>query len=68
VKYKPEDTTFFCDKHPGREAFTELVLSSWYGSVYDLYVVKVHLCDECVGQMYEHLNKEFKAVPKEIEI
>jgi len=66
--YQAEDAKYYCDKHPNRECFSELVLSSWYGSSYDLTCVKVHLCDECVQEMYEFLKKEYNATPKEVEI
>jgi hypothetical protein len=67
-EYQPEDAKFFCDKHSDRECFSELQLISWYGSVFDLNILKVHLCDECVKEMYDYLKKEFKSEPKELEL
>ncbi len=67
-EYRPEESIYYCDKHTDRECFSELQVSSWYGSKFDMNVVKVHLCDECVQKIYKFLKKEFKAEPKEIEI
>lgn len=67
-KFQSEEATYWCDKHPNRECFSELILSSWYGSKFDLNCVKVHLCDECVKEMYNSLKNEFKVEPEEIEI
>lgn len=67
-KYQPEEAKYYCDKHPTRECFSELVLSSWYGSKYDMNVIKIHLCDECVQEMYNLFKKDFKSEPKELEI
>lgn len=68
TQYQPEDATFFCDKHPDRECFSELQLVSWYGSDFDMNIVKAHLCDVCVKEMYDYLKREFKTTPKEILI
>lgn len=62
-KYQPEDAKFFCDKHSHRECFSKLEINSWYGSVFDLDRVEVHLCDVCVKEMYELLKKDFGSVP-----
>lgn len=67
-KYQPEESRFLCDKHPGRECYSELQLISWYGSIFDMNQIKVHLCDVCVKEMYDYLKKEFKVEPKEIMI
>lgn len=67
-KHQNEDAKYFCDKHLDRECFTQLELSSWYGSIFDLNNVEVHLCDECVKEMYSFLKKEFKVKPKVIKI
>lgn len=67
-KYQSEDAKYYCDKHPERECYSELQLSSWYGSCFDMNLVKVHLCDTCVQDIYAFLKKEFKAEPKEIEL
>jgi hypothetical protein len=67
-KSRTEICEYYCDKHPTRECFTQLELSSWYGSRYDLNCVTIHLCDQCVKEMYELLEKEFKVKAKVIEI
>lgn len=67
-KYQSEDAKYYCDKHPGKECYSELILSSWYGSGFDLNVVTAHLCDECVKEMYDLLKKEFKVEPEQIDI
>lgn len=67
-KYQVEEARFFCDKHTGRECYSELQLISWYGSIFDMNQIKVHLCDVCVKEMYDYLKKEFKVEPKEIMI
>jgi hypothetical protein len=65
IQHRSEEATFFCDKHPERECASQLQLSSWYGSKFDMNVVTVHLCDECVQEMYNFILKEFKIEPKE---
>lgn len=67
-KYQPEDAKFFCDKHPDRECFSQLELTSWYGSIFDMDNIKVHLCDVCVKEMYDHLKKEFNVEPTELSL
>jgi hypothetical protein len=67
-EFQAEDAKYFCDKHPTRECCSELQLSSWYGSSFDMNVIKTHLCDECVKEMYVLLKKEFNVEPKEIEL
>lgn len=63
-----EECEYFCDKHPDKEAFSQLNITSWYGSEYDLMGVEVHLCDECVKKMYEYINNEYNLTPKDIEL
>lgn len=63
-----EDAKFFCDKHPDRECFSELKTASWYGSIHDLTGIEVHLCDECLTEMYVLLEEKFRIKPKDIEI
>jgi hypothetical protein len=63
-----EESQFFCDRHPDRECFSELKTASWYGSVHDLTGVEVHLCDECLGELYALLEQKFGVKPKDIEI
>jgi hypothetical protein len=64
-QFQSEDAKFFCDKHPDKECASQLQLTSWYGSQFDLNVAIAHLCDECVKDMYSFLLKEFKVKPKE---
>jgi len=63
-----EESQFFCDKHPDRECFSELKTASWYGSNHDMTGIEIHLCDECLEEMYELLEKKFTVKPKDIEI
>lgn len=67
-QFQPEESKFFCDKHPDRECFSELHLFSWYGSIFDMNEIKIHLCDVCVKDMYDNLKKEFNVEPQEILI
>ncbi len=66
--HQSEVATYFCDKHPERECATQLEMISWYGSIYDLTKVEVHLCDECVKEMRELLEQKFKVKPEDIMI
>lgn len=63
-----EQAEYFCDKHPERECSSQLELISWYGSKFDLNKVEIHLCDECVKEMYDLLEARFNVIPKEIQI
>lgn len=63
-----EEAKYYCDKHPDRECFSELKTSSWYGSKFDMTGVELHLCDECLEEMYSLLEKQFKVKPKDIEL
>jgi hypothetical protein len=63
-----EDAIYFCDRHPYRECYSELIASSWYGSVFDMMAIEIHLCDECLTEMYELLEKKFGIKPKDIEL
>lgn len=63
-----EEAQFFCDRHPDRECFSELKTASWYGSTHDLTGTEVHLCDECLGELYALLEQKFGVKPKDIEI
>lgn len=63
-----EEAKYFCDKHPDRECYSELRTLSWYGSDFDMMGLEIHLCDECLTNMYKLLEKEFSVKPKEIEI
>lgn len=63
-----EDAKYFCDVHPDRECFTELQTSSWYGSEFDMMQVKLHLCDECLTELYAHLKAKYGVEPKDIDL
>ena len=63
-----ENSEYYCDKHPDKECFSELKTISWYGSEFDLTGIEIHLCDECLEEMYKLLEKEFKIKPKDIEL
>lgn len=63
-----EEFKCFCDKHPDKECFSELKAFSWYGSKFDMIGIEIHLCDECLNEMYDMLEKRFKIKPKAIEI
>ena len=39
-----------------------------YGSIFDMNQLKIHLCDACVREMYDKLEKEFKVKSEEIMI
>jgi len=63
-----EDAKYLCDKHPERECFSELKTASWYGSSHDLTGVEVHLCDECLTNVFKLLKDNFGVEPRELEI
>lgn len=63
-----EEAQYFCDKHPDRECASELKTASWYGSQFDLSGVEVHLCDECLTEMFKLIEEKFGVKPKGIEI
>jgi hypothetical protein len=63
-----EDAQYFCDVHPDRECYSELKTMSWYGSDFDMSGVEVHLCDECLADMYKLIEEKFKIKPRDIEI
>lgn len=67
-KYQPEEARFFCDKHPGRECYSELQIISWYGSIFDMNQLKIHLCDICVKEMYDYMEKKFNVKPEIINL
>lgn len=66
--YQPEISKFFCDKHVGKECFSQLKIVSWYGSEFDTNEIKVHLCDDCVKEMYGFLKNEYNVEPREMLI
>ena len=63
-----EEAEYFCDKHTDRRCYTQLQMMSWYGSIYDLTSMEIHLCDDCVLEMRKRLETEFNVKPKEITI
>jgi hypothetical protein len=60
-----EEAKFFCDKHPDRECYTRVQTSCWYGSVFDMYHIKVNLCDECMTKFYDFIKENFGVEPFE---
>lgn len=63
-----EEATYFCDKHPDRECFSELKTTSWYGSSLDMTGIEIHLCDECLMDFYMECYSKYKIEPKSLEI
>jgi hypothetical protein len=63
-----EEAEYYCDKHPDRQAYSDLHTASWYGSKYDMTGIELHLCDECLEAMYKLLEIHFKVKPKDIII
>lgn len=63
-----EESTYYCDKHPEKECFSELKTSSWYGSKFDLTGIELHLCDECLEKIFVEVKRMFNTEPKDIEI
>jgi hypothetical protein len=63
-----EEAQYFCDRHPDRECFSELKTASWYGSNFDMTGIEIHLCDECLQEMYDRLFSMFGVKPHDIEI
>jgi hypothetical protein len=64
----PEQAKYFCDKHPDRECFSELKTVSWYGSKFDMCGLEIHLCDDCLFEMYTLLKDRFGIEPNELDI
>ena len=63
-----EEASYFCDKHPDRECFSELKTASWYGSNFDMTGIEIHLCDECLGEFYKHCWETYSVKPHDIDI
>ena len=63
-----EESKFYCDKHPERECYSELKTASWYGSEFDMMGAEVHLCDECMTELYSLLQQKYGIKPKDIVI
>lgn len=68
VPYVPEEVEYYCDKHPTVKCFSQLTLTSWYGSQYDLTGITVHLCDECVKDIQTLLKTSYKAKIYDIQL
>lgn len=62
------ETQCRCDKHPNRECYSELRIRSWYGSNFDKTGLELHMCDECLSEMYIAVNKLFGVKPTDIVI
>lgn len=58
-----EEASYFCDKHPERECFTEIRSSCWYGSGFDMNNIKMNLCDECMEEFYKIIKEKFGVEP-----
>lgn len=63
-----EEAEYYCDKHPDRECFSELKTASWYGSNFDMTGIEIHLCDECLAEMYKLFEEKFNVKPHDIDI
>ena len=59
-----EEAKFFCDKHPDRECYTEVNTMCWYGSRFDFFGMKMHLCDECMEALNKYIKENFGVEPK----
>lgn len=68
VKPVREEAKYFCDRHPRRECYSELKTMSWYGSKFDMLSAEIHLCDECLEELYRDLKLKFKVEIKDIII
>ncbi len=60
-----EEAQFFCDKHPERECYSELKTLSWYGSIFDNMRIEIHLCDECLENLYAEIKLKLGIEPKD---
>ena len=58
-----EDAKFYCDKHPDRECYTTVRTSCWYGSQFDMFNLKMNLCDECMKEFYDMVKEKFGVEP-----
>ena len=63
-----EEAKYYCDKHPDRECFTQIMTMCWYGSDFDLNHIKSNLCDECLAELYRFMKEKFGVEPFEDEI
>jgi len=63
-----EEAEYFCDKHLTRRCYSNLKTTSGYGSEYDLTGIELHLCDECLKEVYNYLNRKFTVKPKDISM
>jgi ribosomal protein L37AE/L43A len=53
-----QGTTFICDSC-GTEAFSQLKIHSWYGSIFDMTQTSIYLCDKCVVKVRDGLKQNF---------
>ena len=53
-----EEASYFCDKHPDRECFSEVKTASWYGSKFD----------ECLEELYKEFQQKYGIKPHDIDI
>ena len=60
-----EEVKYFCDKHPDRECYSDLLTRSWYGSGFDMMGVETHLCDECLETLFKYLEQQFGVKPQD---
>jgi hypothetical protein len=63
-----EEYKYYCDVHPERECFSKIESVSWYGSTFDMMVIEVHLCDECLAEFYTHMEQKYKKTPEEMPL
>lgn len=61
-----EESEYYCDKHPERRCYSELKTLSWYGSQFDTTGIELHLCDECLEQLYAEIKENFNKEPKDL--
>lgn len=68
VQKVQEEAEYYCDKHPNRKCYSELKIISWYGSRFDMMGIEIHLCDECLTEMYKILETKFGIKPKDLDV
>jgi len=60
-----EVSKYYCDKHTDVECHSELKIESWYGSDFDTNSLEVHLCDECLKEMYSFIKEKYNILPEQ---
>ncbi len=63
-----EEAKYFCDKHPDREAYTQIASMCWYGSKFDIQHIRMNLCDECMEKLYDFVKENFGVEPFDDEL